>query len=177
MESRRLSEAPIEIVPYDPSWPGRFADERDLLAKTIGDWVVGTIEHVGSTAVPGLAAKPVIDIMAGVKDLESARAAIPVIETLGYCYAPYRPHEVHWFCKPSPAFRTHHLHLVPHESPSWRRHLAFRDYLRAHPATAATYAELKRTLAEQYRLDREKYTDEKGPFIARIVDLALSPEP
>lgn len=135
--------------------------------------MVGTIEHVGSTAVPGLAAKPVIDIMVGVKDLESSRPAIPAVEALGYCYAPYRPDEMHWFCKPSPAFRTHHVHLVPHESPSWIRRLAFRDHLRAHPDAAAEYADLKWKLAGQYRLDRETYTEAKGPFIASIVDLAL----
>jgi GrpB-like predicted nucleotidyltransferase (UPF0157 family) len=169
-------EAPIEIVPYDASWPRRFEEERDALARAIRGWIVGAIEHVGSTAVPGLAAKPVIDIMAGVKDLDSSRPAIPALEAIGYCYAPYRPDDEHWFCKPSPAYRTHHLHLIPYGGPSWLRTLAFRDHLRAHPEAAAEYAELKRKLARQYRLDREKYTDEKGPFIARIVDLALRRE-
>ena len=172
MESSRLPEAPIEIVPYDSAWPRRFEEEQRVVAEAIRSWMVGTIEHVGSTAVPGLAAKPVIDIMVGVKDLDSSRPAIPVVEALGYCYAPYRPHEVHWFCKPSPAFRTHHLHLMPFGTRLWRDRLAFRDYLRTHPETAAEYAELKRKLADQYRLDREKYTDAKGPFIARIVELA-----
>jgi GrpB-like predicted nucleotidyltransferase (UPF0157 family) len=167
-----VADAPVEIVPYDPSWPLRFEAERDVLARGLQIWIVGTIEHIGSTAVPGLPAKPVIDIMVGVKDLDTSRPAIPAAEALGYSYAPYRPDEKHWFCKPSPAFRTHHLHLVPHGSPMWRRQLVFRDYLRTHADTAAEYADLKRGLAEQYRMDREKYTEEKGPFIARIVELA-----
>jgi GrpB-like predicted nucleotidyltransferase (UPF0157 family) len=82
---------------------------------------------------------------------------------------------MHWFCKPSPQLRTHHLHLVPFESQLWRERLAFRDYLRAHPAAAAEYAKLKRDLARRYRYDRETYTDAKEPFVRKIVELALAP--
>jgi GrpB-like predicted nucleotidyltransferase (UPF0157 family) len=165
--------APIEIVPYNHTWPNLFKQERELLASTIRNWLVGTIEHFGSTAVPGLAAKPVIDVLVGVESLDASRPAIPVLERFGYHYFPYRPDQVHWFCKPSPAFRTHHVHLVPYRSRHWAEQLAFRDYLRAHPEIAAEYADLKFQLAERYREDREAYTDAKGPFVARIVRLAL----
>lgn len=84
-------------------------------------------------------------------------------------YFPYRPEQMHWFCKPSPAFRTHHLHLVPLGSKHWYERLAFRDYLRGNPATAKEYAELKLRLATQYKFDREGYTEAKGPFIQRIL--------
>ena len=166
-------EAPIEIVPHDTAWSGLFEEERRKLLQTIGPWLAGPIEHIGSTAIPGLAAKPVIDIMAGVASLDASRPALPALAGLGYCYFPYRPDAEHWFCKPSPAFRTHHLHLVPLGSPQWAGALAFRDYLRAHPGIAAEYEELKMRLAREFRLDREAYTNAKGPFIARITRLAL----
>ena len=160
------------VVPYDPAWPGLFDEERRRLLDTIGAWLAGPVEHIGSTAIPGLSAKPVIDIMAGVASLDASRPALPALAGLGYCYFPYRPDDEHWFCKPSSAFRTHHLHLVPLESPQWAGALAFRDYLRAHPETAAGYEKLKKRLALECRLDREAYTDAKGPFITRIIALA-----
>ena len=166
-------EAPIEIVPYDSSWPARFDEEQKKLLETIGTWLVGPIEHIGSTAIPGLGAKPVIDIMAGVETLEASRPAIARLTDLAYCYAPYRPDSEHWFCKPSPTFRTHHLHLVPFGSSQWDEASAFRDYLRAHSAVAVEYEDLKRRLAQQHRFDREAYTEAKGPFVARISELAL----
>lgn len=166
-------EAEIRIAPYDPSWPARFEEERAVLARVIDRWVVGPIEHFGSTAVPGLDAKPVIDIMAPVESLDASRVALPVLEKAGYCYAAYRTDVMHWFCKPSPAFRTHHLHVVPFGSQLWIERLAFRDYLRAHRQIASEYAQLKKQLAEQYRLDREAYTDAKSPFIDRVLKLAM----
>jgi len=167
------NEAPVEIVSYDPSWPSRFQEEADLLRRALTRWLAGPIEHIGSTAVPGLAAKPVIDIMGGVSSLEASRPAIAAATELGYCYAPYRPEFEHWFCRPSPALRTHHLHLVPVGSEQWRRTIAFREYLRAHANVAAEYEALKRRLAAEYHLDREGYTHAKTPFIDRITTIAL----
>ena len=171
--SMTSSEASVEIVPYDPSWPGRFEEEAKELRRALAAWLVGPIEHIGSTAISGLAAKPVIDIMAGVETLDTSRPAIEGAANLGYCYAPYRPDSEHWFCKPSPAFRTHHLHLIPLHSPEWNERIAFRDYLRAHSEIATEYGNLKRRLAQQFRFDREAYTEAKGPFIARITGVAL----
>jgi GrpB-like predicted nucleotidyltransferase (UPF0157 family) len=167
------TEAEIHVVEYDPSWPVRFEQERAILARVIDRWVVGSIEHIGSTAVPGLNAKPVIDIMAPVESLIASRAALPVLEKTGYCYAEYRADVMHWFCKPSPSFRTHHLHLVPFGSRLWIERLAFRDYLRTHRQVATEYAQLKKRLAKQYHLDREAYTDAKTPFVDRILRLGL----
>jgi GrpB-like predicted nucleotidyltransferase (UPF0157 family) len=166
-------EAPVEIVSYDPSWPSQFAEESALLHAALAAWLAGTIEHIGSTAIPGLAGKPVIDIMAGVRGLDESRPAIAVVSQLGYCYAPYKTELEHWFCKPSPAFRTHHLHLVPVGTPRWVRLIAFRDYLRAHRGVAVEYELLKRQLAREHHSDREAYTLAKGPFIDRITDIAL----
>lgn len=121
-----------------------------------------------------MAAKPVIDIMAGVSGLHVSRPAIDAATTVGYCYFPYRTDVEHWFCKPSAAHRTHHLHLVPVGSAHWIRSIAFRDYLIAHPNVAAEYCELKRALASRFRLDREAHTDAKGPFIDAVTDKALA---
>lgn len=130
---------------------------------------MGGIEHVGSTAVPGLAAKPVIDVMVGVESLDASRAALPLLEALGYTYAPYRADVMHWLCKPSFAHRTHHLHLVPFESALWRDRLAFRDALRADAALARRYEALKRELAAKFRDDREAYTEGKTPFVEAVL--------
>jgi GrpB-like predicted nucleotidyltransferase (UPF0157 family) len=168
------NDAPVHIAPYDQDWPSRFEAERQLLIDAIGAWLVtGAIEHIGSSAIPGLDAKPVIDIMAGVESLDSSRAALPVLERHRYCCAPYRTEVMHWFCKPSPAQRTHHLHLVPLGSPLWVEQLAFRDYLRTHPDVAMEYAALKRRLAEAHRFDREAYTNAKAPFVQRVLQDAL----
>ena len=162
-------DEPIRVVPYDPLWPERFERERVLLADAIGPWVSGGIHHVGSTAVPGLDTKPTIDILVGVEDLEGARGCFEPLAELGYLYAPYRPGEMHWFCKPSPERREFHLHLVPTDSQRFRDELAFRDRLRGAPEVAREYVELKKSLAERFRTDREGYTVGKSDFIARVL--------
>ncbi|QJR13566.1 GrpB family protein [Usitatibacter palustris] len=162
-------EAPVHIDEYNPAWPALFEAERALIAKTIGPWLAGPIEHIGSTAVPGLAAKPVIDIMAPVVNLTDSQPTLERLRALSYCYFPYRSEVMHWFCKPSPELRTHHLHLVPFQSPLWFERIVFRDLLRNNPDIANEYAQLKRHLAELHRYDRELYTDSKAPFIARVM--------
>jgi len=158
-------EAPIEIVSYSPEWPVRFLAEAALLRVALGPWLAADLEHIGSTAVPGMVAKPVIDIMGPVADLQSSRAAIAAAQRLGYSYFPYKPDQMHWFCKPSPQFRTHHLHLVPYHSALWHDRLDFRDALRNDSRLAANYRELKFELAAKHRLDREAYTDGKSSFV------------
>lgn len=167
-----MSDTPVEIVSYDAGWPARSAAERELLEPLLRTWLAGPIEHVGSTAIPGMPAKPIIDLMAPVHSLDASRPAILAVESAGYCYAPYKADSMHWFCKPSPACRTHHLHLVPLGSATWCERLAFRDALRADAALAREYAELKFALARQCSGDREAYTVAKGPFIARVLAAA-----
>ncbi len=162
-------EAPIHIAPYDSNWVAAFESERNLLAEVLKPWLAGPIEHVGSTAVPGLPAKPVIDIMAAVEDLDASRPALAHLTGIGYCYFPYRADVMHWLCKPSPELRTHHLHLVPLRSALWLDRIAFRDRLRADPRLADEYAKLKQTLADTYRNDREAYTEAKGPFVEKVL--------
>lgn len=166
-ESER--EPPVEVIAYDASWPAKFHAERVLLEAVLAPWLAGPIEHIGSTAVPLLAAKPVIDIMAPVQTLEASRPAIDAASFKGYLYYPYKPDVMHWFCKPSRFHRTHHLHLVPFGSQLWLEQLAFRDALRGSSTLAAEYAELKLRLAERFRDDREAYTEAKAPFINRVL--------
>lgn len=168
-QTPQSGEAPIEIVQYETSWPLQFERERALLETTLAPWLAGPIEHIGSTAIPGMVAKPVIDIMAAVESLDASRGAISAATSAGYVYFPYRPELIHWFCKPSPAFRTHHLHLVPFDSQLWSEHLAFRDRLRSDHELAAEYAGLKRRLAGKFKFDREAYTDAKAPFVRRVL--------
>ena len=136
------TEEPIRIHRYDPAWPVRFEEERTLLEGAIGPWC------------------------------SSSRLCFEPLAALGYSYAPYRPEEMHWFCKPDFSRRTHHLHLVPADSSRFRDELAFRDYLRDHPRVASDYAGLKRRLAVQFEDDRESYTEAKGEFVRRILGLA-----
>lgn len=164
-----MSQAPIHIVPYDASWATKFEEEKAWLEKMLAPWRRGPVEHVGSTAVPGLCAKPVIDIMVGVTSLLESEPAKAGLREAGYQYAEYKTDVMHWFCKPSFAMRTHHLHLIPYGSPLWHDRLRFRDLLRSDAMLAGQYAALKMELAQRFERDREAYTDGKSPFIARAL--------
>jgi GrpB-like predicted nucleotidyltransferase (UPF0157 family) len=166
---QREDDEPVTVRPYDPVWPARFENERCLLQRVLGEFITGGIHHVGSTSVPGLDAKPVIDILAGIADLDAAHPCIDLLGPLSYLYAPYRVDEMLWFCKPHPARRTHHLHLVPTGSARYRAELLFRDYLREHPDARADYARIKHDLAVRYRHDREAYTKGKTAFVQEIL--------
>jgi GrpB-like predicted nucleotidyltransferase (UPF0157 family) len=165
----------IIICDYDPAWPLQAATAMGAIRSALGDRLLA-IEHVGSTSVPGLAAKPILDLMAGVPSLDEARACIPAVEALGYTYRPGDsiPERVYFNRGPEGA-RTHHLHMVVFGGAFWVRHIAFRDALRADPALAAEYATLKRRLATQYGSDRVGYTEAKTDFIrgveARAMDM------
>lgn len=167
------TDAPISLADYDPRWAQLFLKEREVLERVLSSWLAGPIEHIGSTAVPGLAAKPVIDIMAAVETLEGSKGAIVALQGLDYVHFPYRPEVMHWFCKPHPSFRTHHLHLVPCPSALWTERIAFRDRLRSDPEVAADYSMLKQRLAGAFAHDREAYTDGKTEFVSRVVGEAL----
>jgi len=163
----------LEIADYDEAWPAAFEEERARLARAVGTFLVGTIEHVGSTSVPGLSAKPIVDIQLGVAGLAESRPAFDSLEALGYRYAPFRPDVMEFFEKRLSGKQPYNLQLVPYRSDCWNRRIAFRDYLRSHPETAREYAALKRQLARDFPLDRIAYGGGKGPFIRRITDKAL----
>ena len=162
---------PVVIVEYDPSWPARFADLRAGIEAVIGRWVVA-VEHVGSTAVPGLAAKPVIDIMVGLRTRDDAPVCVERLVAAGWEYVPrhedvmpFRRYLRRW----DGARRVAHLHMVEDTHEFSSRELAFRDRLRADPSVAAAYEAVKRELAERYRHDRAAYENGKDPFIQGVL--------
>ena len=163
---------PVEVVEYDPGWPTRYAEERDRIADALHGGATA-IEHVGGTAVAGLAAKPVVDIMVGVDDIERAGPAVAGLIDLGYEYVPEFEAELpdrRYFRKGSPD--AYHVHMVPVGSDFWNEHLLFRDYLRDHPKAAEEYSRLKRGLATRFRRNRRAYTESKRPFIEAVVGAA-----
>jgi GrpB-like predicted nucleotidyltransferase (UPF0157 family) len=155
----------VVIVEYDPAWPQRFEAEAARVAPIVG----GDVHHIGSTAVPGLAAKPIIDLMALVGELAPAIGRL--VERAGYEYprlvGPQTERRA-WLCHPSVEHRLHHLHLTD-DAALFGRHLAFRDALRADPALCDEYAALKHELAERFRGDRDAYGDAKTEFIDRVI--------
>ena len=163
----------VTIVPYDPDWPRRFNEERSVLAAVFAG-SDAIIEHVGSTAVPGLGAKPVIDILIGVPTLLEVDDRISALAATGYEYVhEYEEHlpDRRYFRKPRVGPRAFHVHCVVTGSDVWIRHLAFRDHLRAHPESAAAYYQLKRELAT--RVSKEAYTEAKSPFIESVLASAM----
>jgi GrpB-like predicted nucleotidyltransferase (UPF0157 family) len=168
---RAMSRAQVVLEEYDSSWPEKFEKEKEFLMTVAGKWNFGTIEHVGSTSVKGMVAKPIIDIMFGVKSLSKSQPAIDALVKSGYEYWPYKTEIMHWFCKPSDVFRTHHLHLIPFESPLWQERIKFRELLRKNNKTATEYANLKRELSDLHGDDREAYTKKKWPFIQQVLQV------
>ena len=156
---------PVEIVAYDPAWPGRFVVWRERLRTVPGVRAV-RIEYVGSTAVPGLAAKPVVDIQVSVPEVADEDAYVPAIESAGLRLR-YRNAGLGWrYFRPPPGLtREAQVHVCSAGSGWERVHLLFRDYLRAHPAEAGAYATAKRRAAARHRQDRISYTDGKGAYI------------
>jgi GrpB-like predicted nucleotidyltransferase (UPF0157 family) len=166
--------ATIELAAYSPEWPQRFAAEHSALS-VIFTAPTFRIEHIGSTSVPGLAAKPIIDILLGAPALAQIEARIPAIEAIGYRYRPefetVLPQR-RYFVKPKDLPRNFHVHAVELESAFWVEHLLFRDALRAQPDLAAEYGALKQELASRHRDDRPAYTDAKAPFIRSVIERA-----
>jgi GrpB-like predicted nucleotidyltransferase (UPF0157 family) len=161
---------PVEIAAYDPAWPARFEEMRARLAHALGATAV-RIDHVGSTAVPGLAAKPIIDIEISVPDVEQEDAFRAAIEAQGFGMRWVEPGH-RYFRPPPPLPREYQVHVCTIGSDWERHHLLFRDYLRADPETAAAYEALKRDAATRFTRDRIGYNDSKGPFIEAAVERA-----
>ncbi len=175
---QRIEEAireEVSIAPYDSNWPQLYEREATVLRHILPKAVVIKIEHFGSTAVPGLAAKPIIDMLVEVSSLaETQEQIVPILEAAGYNYfwrtdvaPPYA-----WFIKrDSQGKRTHHIHMVEGESRLWER-LFFRDYLTEFPEEAKHYAELKQSLAEKFPHDRIAYTEAKTEYVVEVTERA-----
>jgi GrpB-like predicted nucleotidyltransferase (UPF0157 family) len=164
----------IRIVDSDPRWPERAAAELRHIADALGPLAV-RLEHVGSTAVPGLAAKPIIDLQLSVAAIDPRGAYLEPLERLGYLFvpAPESP-DYHFFAKPPERPRVFHLHVGAAGSEHEFRHLAVRDYLIAHLEEAASYAALKRDVAGRHPQDRLAYIEGKGDYVTRLEARALA---
>lgn len=160
----------VTMAGYDPRWPEQFKELRDRIAAAMGPLVLA-IEHVGSTSVPNMCAKPIIDLDVIVRP-EDVPAAISAVEALGY------RHEGNLGVNGREAFRwvaefpEHHLYVCPQGSPALERHLLVRDYLRRHPEAAREYAEVKRQLAQKYHDNRTKYQAAKAEFVDALMEKA-----
>jgi GrpB-like predicted nucleotidyltransferase (UPF0157 family) len=168
----RYGAGPIVVSDYDPAWAAMFEQERSRVQEALGPIVV-TVEHVGSTAVPGLAAKPIIDLLVGVRSLPEARGrCVGPLQALHYRYmAEYEawlPGEM-LFRKGPPGPWTHHVHLMEPSCPRWEEFTLVRDYLRRHGEVAGAYADLKRALALVFEDDIAGYRNAKAPFIAAVM--------
>ncbi len=175
---RALQER-VEIVPYDPAWPALFAAEAAHLRALVPAWLIGRIEHFGSTAVPGLAAKPIVDMLLEVRSMEDVVQHIaPILKREGYEFF-WRDRErglpgiaYAWFIKrDATGRRTHHIHCLEPGSSEWER-LLFRDHLRAHPEVARAYGELKQRIAAEHPDDRVAYANAKTDFVAEAMRAA-----
>lgn len=164
----------IRIVPHDPAWAERAASELRRIATALGPLAV-RLEHVGSTAVPGLAAKPILDLQVSVAALEPRAAYVEPLERLGYLFvpAPESP-DYHLFAKPPERPRSHHVHVCGAGGAHERRHLAVRDFLRTHPREAAAYAALKRRVVLRHPQDRLAYIAAKDPYVDELEARALA---
>ncbi len=168
-----LQRGIVKLVPYSSEWKRLFAEEERVLRASIGAYVMD-IQHVGSTAIPGLEAKPIIDIAVAVRRLEDVEKCIEPLERLGYEYKGDEGHPGRFFfAKGGPSRRTHYVHVVEWNSDSWKNLLLFRDYLRQHKEAAEEYAKLKRELARKSQGNRAFYTPGKAEFIESVLSRAF----
>ncbi len=166
----------IIVVDYDPAWPQLFIEEQTRIRALIGEYVT-EIEHIGSTSIPGLAAKPIIDILLVIRSYSLVAQCVQPLESIGYEYRgeagiPGR-HFFRKFSPTEPPVRTHHIHMIEKSNEQYAWNLLFREYLRRHPETVQEYAVLKRELVVKYRDDRAAYTDAKAPFVYSTVRKAV----
>jgi GrpB-like predicted nucleotidyltransferase (UPF0157 family) len=167
-----LEKGVVRLAPHNAGWARAYEGERARIEAALGAHVLD-IQHVGSTSIPGLAAKPIIDVAVGVEDFCRARVCIAPMEALGYTY--HGEHGIpgrHYFTRGDPTL--YHVHVHETTSRAWGNLVLFRDYLLQHPAEAQAYLALKQRLVGQYRHDRQAYTEGKASFIERILELARS---
>jgi GrpB-like predicted nucleotidyltransferase (UPF0157 family) len=174
-----LERGVVRLAPYEDSWARVYEAEKARLQAAVGEHVLD-IQHVGSTAIPGTVAKPILDIAVAVRSFEEAYVCVAPIEALGYEYKgengiPRR----HYFVRrdPETGQTLIHLHMNELDGPDWENQVFFRDYMLAHPEAAEEYTALKQRLAAQFPRDREAYTEGKAPFIERILCLAREEVP
>lgn len=167
-----LAREAVQVVPYQPEWALFFQEEAALLRSVLQESAL-QVEHIGSTAIAGMEAKPILDILVAVTHLAQAKTFVSAIEALGYEYLPDEPPSDRLFFAKGPCSRrTHHLSLAEPTATFYRSMIMFRDYLRTHTQVAEAYRRLKRELAQKYPNQRALYTEGKGPFVERVLEPA-----
>jgi GrpB-like predicted nucleotidyltransferase (UPF0157 family) len=142
----------IELIDYDSTWSARFVEQKTRLTMILNPWLAGEIEHIGSTSVPGLRSKPIVDILAPVHSVAASRAAMPILEKDDWLFWPDDPNQDYrlWFLRPNPTARTYHLQIFQDDHPSFRALIVFRDVLRRDVKARAAYSALKADLANKH---------------------------
>ncbi len=172
-----MTYAPLVVQDYDPRWPRMYADTKAEILRATGG-TIAAIEHIGSTAIPGLAAKPLIDILVALRRFpEDIEATIAPLAGIGFDYVPKPRPDRYFFRKGVWGQGTQHLHIVEFGGEDWTQQLLFRDYLTTHPELAKQYAALKRQLATRFGTDRRSYTEEKTAFIVSALAAARRQQP
>jgi GrpB-like predicted nucleotidyltransferase (UPF0157 family) len=161
---------PVVIVDYDPQWPALYERENELVCETVGHRIIA-IEHIGSTAVPNLGGKNIIDIMVGVNNVKEANQCLLLLGGIGYKDVTPQPNDKEWYyCLGKGQHSVgYHLHLVKFNSQHWKKHITFRDFLRKNSKVAQDYFNLKRELAAKHGIDRLGYAEAKSAFIESVI--------
>ena len=167
-----LKRGTVKLSSYNDEWPKIFEREKVLLSSALGDLVID-IQHIGSTSIPGMPSKPIIDMMASIPDFRSIDKYIQPLKKLGYeDRGQQGVPDRHIFVKGDEARRTHHLNLTERDSSFWKEHVLFLDYLRTHKEAVDEYAKLKTELAKSFPDDRNSYASAKAEFVKKIVEKA-----
>ena len=167
-----LKRGVVKLSKYNPQWKALFEEESNRLLAIASDYFKA-VQHIGSTAIPGIVSKPIIDILAAIDSLSNISRIIEPLKKIDYIHRgeqgiPGR----HPFVKGGEEFRTHHLHVVEKNHQEWKKHILFRDYLRANSEEADKYSRLKQVLLKTFKFEREKYTTGKSEFIEKIIKKA-----
>lgn len=167
-----MSNSIVQLSPYSKEWVNKFEYEKDQIMKVVGT-EISAVEHIGSTSIIGLKAKPIIDIMVGIDDLNRTEILIEPLCQIDFEYVPkLELTDRRFFRKGLWGNGTCHLHVCEYQGTEWSEKLLFRDYLRSHPQAAEEYARLKKELAERFKFNRPAYTEHKEPFIREIIEIA-----
>ncbi len=169
-----MTNREVRVVPHDPSWAAAFEAEAAALRSVLGDEALA-VHHIGSTAIPDISAKPIVDLLVEVRRIEAVDALYGAIAERGYeAWGEYGLPGRRYFTKDRGDRRICNAHVYQKDNPGVERHLAFRDYMISHPETASAYAQLKEDLAQKFPADIEAYMDGKDPFIKQIESEALA---
>ena len=167
-----LNKDIVKLVPYENEWAIEFEKEKDRLKNVLGDYALD-IQHVGSTSIPGIVCKPILDIAVAVKNLEVLEELIPILTNAGYDVKnSIEDKEEILARKGSPECRTHYIHIEVLNGEFWKHHILFRDYMLKHPEAVAMYEKIKKDSFSLYKDDRKKYTESKHNFIREILEKA-----